>query len=132
MVNVLDSYHDDVEDGCFPSKILAFFVVHQPGESEVQLKTVGDDRPKFALYHCTTREKLDRHVSEDSTLTVKYHLEYDDEADMLLRIESTNIMRGPALVVETKSGLIESVQQVRERAVRMVLDRRDYWGAKFF
>ena len=100
VVSICDKYHDDIEDGCFPTKILAFFVVHKPGEM-VLPGCLEDNRPKYGVFHCTTRERLDIDATTnerigDSNLTVKYHLEYDDNCEIMLRIESTNIIRSPA------------------------------------
>jgi len=135
-VSICDNYHPDIEEGCFPTKILAFFVFHKPGEI-ILPRDLEVGRPKYTLFHCTTREKLDidEETGErigDSNLTVKYHLEYDEEEDIILRIESTNIIRSRAFVVESKAGVFESISEEDDQVVRMILDRRDYWGSKFY
>ena len=110
--------------------------LHKPGEM-VLPGCLEDNRPKYGVFHCTTRERLDIDATTnerigDSNLTVKYHLEYDDNCEIMLRIESTNIIRSPALVVESKPGVFESISNSEDQEVRMLLDRRDFWGSKFY
>ena len=127
---------NDIPNNYFPAKMLASFVVTTDKETNKLLTEEQCEQLDVPLCLIHSTQQLPATVMKndpigDSTLTRKYHLEYDRRKKALLRVVAVDTIEDHAFVVESLPGVHEYINSAEERSVRLCLDRQKTWSSFF-